>query len=81
MNTEIVNHVADYVNAYESYRNKIPPSNPQMKHLKDVYFKILNKAEKHSDDYDKFIDACNRKDLFTKFQKYSGELKKILLDV
>jgi|GEM_PF-5568564 len=80
MNTKIIDYVADYVNAYEDYRNKISPSNADMKKLKDVYFKILSKSEKYSDDYDRFIDSCNKKDLFTRFQKYSGELKKILLD-
>jgi hypothetical protein len=79
VNTKIILSLADYINAYEYYLDKLGNKKIMTK-LTRVYNKILENGEKYSDNFDKYNNACLKKNLYQKFQDCTNQLKNILLD-
>jgi hypothetical protein len=79
MNTKIITTLADFINAYENYQDKVNDKKIMTK-LDRVYKKILAAAEKYPDDFDRFNDHCMKNNLYTDFQQYTEKLKSILLN-
>lgn len=78
MNTEIIKTLADYINAYENYLDKVDDEK-MMANLNFVYKEILAVAEKYPDDFDKFDKHCRDKNFYNDFRQYTEQLKSILL--
>ncbi len=79
MNTKIITTLADFINAYENYQDKVD-DRKMMAKLNRVYREILEAAEKYPDSFDRFNNHCIKKNLYSDFQQHTDQLKSILLN-
>jgi len=75
MKPKIILAVADYINAYESYKGRMV-NDHDMNTLTDLYNSILENAQNYAEDYEKFMLECEKENLFTLFQKTTAKLQK-----